>query len=182
MSRAANDSGAEYKAIFAERLKELRKRRGMTQSELAKLIAVSTNSISIYENGDLPSIGKLINLADAFGVSVDFLLGIEAEPIDSEDVEYCFSPDTITLGTLAREITGEDGNLKIDDEGNICATDSDISNPRLKRIEPLAHFLEQYYKYQQTISALPDPKALNRMYVSWLKNELEALDDIPLIE
>lgn len=182
MSRPTNDSGIEYKAIFAERLKELRKKSGMTQGELAKLIGVSTNSISIYENGDLPSIGKLISLANALGVSVDFLLGTAAEPIDDKNVAYSFSPDTITLGTLAREITGEDGKLEIDDDGNICAVIGASSDQGLGHIGRLADFLEQYYMYQQTINTLSDPKVLNRMYVSWFNNEMEALDDIPLIE
>lgn len=58
------------------RLKELRLAKGMTQSEVAKVIGYSSLSYSRYEKGERePDISTLCKLADFFEVSVDYLLG-----------------------------------------------------------------------------------------------------------
>lgn len=60
------------------RVKELREENGMKQSELGKLLNVQDAAISKYESGDIPLTGeKIIQLAEYFGVSTDYLLGLE---------------------------------------------------------------------------------------------------------
>lgn len=61
------------------RLKNLRKKRGYSpQSNVAELIGVSRYSLIKYENGDMmPSAQTLIDIADFYGVSVDYILGRE---------------------------------------------------------------------------------------------------------
>ena len=57
------------------RLKELRRARHITQLKLAMDLNMSQNSISRYESGQRePGIGELIQLADYFHVSLDYLL------------------------------------------------------------------------------------------------------------
>lgn len=59
---------------LGERIKSLREERGWTQEELAKKISIGQQYISKYESGKaFPSFKTLEKLADAFGVSVDFL-------------------------------------------------------------------------------------------------------------
>lgn len=61
---------------IAERLKELRKQRGYSQSELAKQLHVSKSTISMIELGSRqPSIEVLEMIADFFNVSLDYLRG-----------------------------------------------------------------------------------------------------------
>lgn len=56
-------------------LKELRKARNMTQSQLAKVAKVSQRSIANYEDGTrTPRLAVLMRISDYFGVSVDYLL------------------------------------------------------------------------------------------------------------
>lgn len=63
---------------FSERIKELREEKGLSQRQLAVEINVSQANISRWENGTQdPSTEWLVNLADYFNVSVDFLLGRE---------------------------------------------------------------------------------------------------------
>jgi len=58
------------------RLKELRKAKGMTQNEVAKVIGYSSLSYARYEKGERkPDINTLCKLADYFEVSVDYLIG-----------------------------------------------------------------------------------------------------------
>ena len=57
------------------RLRELRKARNVSQLKLAMDLNTNQNTISRYETGDRePGIAELINIADYFDVSVDYLL------------------------------------------------------------------------------------------------------------
>lgn len=59
-----------------DRLKELRKEKGLKQQELADEINVSKSAIGMYELGKrLPPSDVLEKLADFFGVTSDYLLG-----------------------------------------------------------------------------------------------------------
>ena len=61
---------------FGEKIKELRKKRGFSQAELAEKIGVTQKTICNYENGTrFPKGQKIINgFADIFDVSIDYLL------------------------------------------------------------------------------------------------------------
>ncbi len=57
------------------RLKELRLAHHMTQLHLAMELSMNQNTISRYENGERePGLAELIQIADYFHVSVDYLL------------------------------------------------------------------------------------------------------------
>lgn len=56
-------------------LKDLRKEKGLTQSEVADYLYVSSKTISRWENGDgMPDINVLTDIADFYGITVDELL------------------------------------------------------------------------------------------------------------
>lgn len=61
---------------FGDRVKQLRESVGMTQAELGKKVGVSDRVIGYYEsNNRFPKKQEIIiNLAEVFGVSVDYLL------------------------------------------------------------------------------------------------------------
>ena len=62
---------------FADRLKELRTERGLTQTKLAIAIGVNKSLIAKYELWtSRPRLNTICRLADYFDVSVDYLLGI----------------------------------------------------------------------------------------------------------
>lgn len=57
------------------RLRELRKKRNITQLKLAMDLGLNQNAISRYETGEREAdYATLIALADYFGVSIDYLL------------------------------------------------------------------------------------------------------------
>ena len=63
------------------RLKELRKKRKITQLKLAMDLNMNQNTISRYETGEREAnYVALIELADYFDVSVDYLLGRTDNP------------------------------------------------------------------------------------------------------
>lgn len=54
----------------------LRKQKGWSQTELAKVVGCSREIISKYEKDNvMPSIEMAKKIADAFGVSLDYLVG-----------------------------------------------------------------------------------------------------------
>ncbi len=75
---------------FNEKLHELRKKKGLTQEELAELLYVSRTAISKWESGrGYPNIDSLKAIAKFFGVSIDELLsGDELLTIAEEDSKH----------------------------------------------------------------------------------------------
>ena len=62
--------------MFGDKLREVRSIRGITQEQLAELADTSRAMIGRYETTDqLPALDTLIRIADALGVSTDYLLG-----------------------------------------------------------------------------------------------------------
>ena len=63
------------------RLRELRKAKGLTQVQLAEVINVKERQYQNLEAGtSLPSFNTLIALADYFDVSLDYLVGRTDNP------------------------------------------------------------------------------------------------------
>ncbi|MGN0452803.1 MAG: helix-turn-helix domain-containing protein [Ruminococcus sp.] len=56
------------------KIREERIKRGITQQQLAEMVDISTNFMSLIENGRNMSVETLIKIADALSVSVDYLL------------------------------------------------------------------------------------------------------------
>ncbi len=66
------------KRKIAQRLKELREDKGLSMQALSKIIGISDSSLGRWERGEGDITGdNLIILADFFGVSTDYLLGLE---------------------------------------------------------------------------------------------------------
>lgn len=60
---------------FGARLKVLRKQRNWAQKELAALVGIRFQQLNKYESGlNIPPAEMLVKLADALGVTVDYLL------------------------------------------------------------------------------------------------------------
>ncbi len=66
---------------FSERLLRLRKQAGLTQQAVADTLNIHRTSYTKYETGvATPDHQGLVALAKLFGVSVDYLVGHEADP------------------------------------------------------------------------------------------------------
>ena len=63
---------------LGEKLKEIRKRFGLSQEQLAEIMSVSRQAITKWENdGGLPDVSNLQELSKVFGITVDYLLNVE---------------------------------------------------------------------------------------------------------
>lgn len=64
-------------------IRELRRSKGLTQQQIADMLGITHGGYIKYEHGTVtPPADKLAKLADLFGVSTDYLLGREPEPVD----------------------------------------------------------------------------------------------------
>lgn len=81
---------------FNVRLRQLRQKNKLTQSELADILGLKPTAISNYESQrNEPSFDKLIALSKYFDVSCDYLLGVTdaylpvgGEVLDKDIVEF----------------------------------------------------------------------------------------------
>ena len=132
------------------RLKQLRKEKGLTQQELSVVIAVSYRTIQNWENEESQiKSDKAQKLAKYFSVSVGYLLGYEPESeqvSNYQKIKICFS-DGEELDFLVRNFT----------EKELTKITSQFNNGNLMRIRNLS----------------VNPKNVNYFYVDDFKESEE---------
>lgn len=73
---------------FGENVRRLRKERGWTQAEFAQRIGVHLNHINKIETGKyMPQFETVIEMANAFEVSLDYLAGVSTTGLDEIRIE-----------------------------------------------------------------------------------------------
>lgn len=94
---------------FGTRLRYLRKEYGLTQKELAKALSISNVVISSYEvNSRYPTTDAVIQLARFFGVTTDYLLGLEA--MRAVSVEGLKERDIILIRKIIHSLAADTTN------------------------------------------------------------------------
>lgn len=69
--------------MIADRIRELREQRGLTQSELARQLGITRSSVNAWEMGiSIPSTQYVVELAHLFKVTTDYLLCVDAATIN----------------------------------------------------------------------------------------------------
>ena len=87
----------DYKKIVARNITDLRRSKGITQTELAERLNYTDKAISKWERGEsIPDAVVLKKIADMFGVSIDYLF--------TEDHKYFFSRSGGSISRLRRLI------------------------------------------------------------------------------
>lgn len=88
-------------------LKSLRESHGISQQKLADAVGISQQSVNKYENHQTqPDIVTLIQIADFFHTSVDYLIGHSEAQAESEGVPvYRLTADELRLIDQYRRLT-----------------------------------------------------------------------------
>lgn len=105
---------------FGDRLRHLRSERNLHQSELGELLELSPSAIGSYErNLREPSYFHLTQIANLFGVSIDYLLCRTEERLTVYDY---ISQDSVPLAKLLTEytVTMDGETLTSRDKSRIC--------------------------------------------------------------
>ena len=84
--------------MIGQTIRDLRKQRKISQTELAKILHVSQQTVTAWETGKAePSSSAISSLADYFNVTTDYLLGRpekkddDAKTADIEDDDVIFT-------------------------------------------------------------------------------------------
>ena len=84
--------------MVADKIKFLREQIGLTQSDLAKRLGITRSSVNAWEMGiSVPSTQYVVELANIFRVSTDYLLGmktsaaVSVEGLTKEDVQIVYA-------------------------------------------------------------------------------------------
>ena len=93
--------------MLGKRINELRRASGMTQEELGKKLGVVKSTISLWESDSSePNHAATIALAKLFGVTTDYLLGVEGDTMGTEEKT---NEITQRVGRNIRSIREQDG-------------------------------------------------------------------------
>lgn len=138
------------------RIKELRKSKGLTQERLADIVGVTKLTILRWEKGDrVPKSDKAQQLADYFGVSVSYLLGYSE--YENKDEVKNLVYDTPDGGAVAGEVFDWIAQL--------------IGEKRMKRFLENTHSNDFiYYTFIDSEHNLRHTKKVNYSFFSLLDN------------
>ena len=79
---------------FNENLLELRNERGLRQKDVADSLAIAQPTYALYEAGERkPSVSILIRMAYYFGVTTDYLLGLDDVRTHDETIMHALLED-----------------------------------------------------------------------------------------
>lgn len=91
--------------ILADKIIRLRKRNGWSQEELADKLDVSRQSVSKWESAAaIPSLEKILQLSQLFGVTSDYLLKDEIEDEEFSDDKYAQEIRRVSLDEAVKYI------------------------------------------------------------------------------
>lgn len=99
-----------------DQIKEARKSARLTQSEVAQKLNITQGTYSQWENGKVRIDGaSLQRLADLFGVSIDYLLGMTSDPKQKKPTEGD-TPDEPFTDPVKREALSVFSSLSPEDQ------------------------------------------------------------------
>ena len=110
---------------LSERIRFLRKKKGLNQGELAEAIGINPSHLSRLENGKYqPSVDALQRIAQALEVSVDYLLSEDTDEIEVRIENKSLSERLRLIDTLE----------EADQQALIQVIDSMLTKQRMKQL------------------------------------------------
>jgi transcriptional regulator with XRE-family HTH domain len=105
---------------FSKRFKELREKKGLSQEALAERLKIPRSTVTNYENSDdrMPRQHRLSEIADFFGVSVDYLIGrADTDKLNKAEENFLNDIDKLSIEELKeKHILTIDGRMATKEE------------------------------------------------------------------
>ena len=120
---------------LANRLAELRKKKGLSQEELADMLHVSRQAVSKWERGEAsPDTDNLIELAKIYGISLDELVGLSSSSSTKEKENE--QEGIHIVDDEGNEVHVKDGSVYLKDEdGTVVKVDKDMAKNKVDTVE-----------------------------------------------
>ena len=114
---------------FKDRLRQLRKERKLTQTEVGKAIGVTAGSVSKFETGLKPASRETVErAANFFEVPIDFILGRS----DSREVNEDFSKKYHGIKSRLEQLPEEHQEIVLQNMLSIMESLEKLNNPNEK--------------------------------------------------
>lgn len=142
--------------LFAQRLVEARKKKGMSQHQVADRLKLSRGRIGNYEQATRePDTETLTLLADFYNVSVDYLLGLSENPTpvrfqsagEKNSYYVQHSPEESLRNAVKKALADSDSSNHLSDKLNrSISVYGKLSSPKMREnmIDNLATIIEMY--------------------------------------
>lgn len=89
---------------LGERYRDLRKDRKLTQEDLGNYLGLTRSAVNSWEMGlSIPSVSILISLSKFYGVTTDYLLGLDSS--DVIDVSNLSPEDRVIIHDLIKRLS-----------------------------------------------------------------------------
>lgn len=102
--------------LMAKRLRELRKKKGVSQFEVAKYLGIERPTYTAYESGASRPVRYIDKLSEYFNVSIDYIYGISDFPLSNE---IALPEDIKKIPIIATVKCGPDGLAFEEDNGYV---------------------------------------------------------------
>lgn len=150
-----------------ERIKELRKEKGLTQEELAKMLGLSAKSnIANYENGaNAPSDDVKLKMCEIFNCTMDYLMG--KSEFKTNEAEFLNYREKLAIDAMADSYSMF-LSLGLSPEQILFLKNFSMNNAHDKDMEQLEAFIEEFPKENRKniLSAI-------KIYLNKQKKQLE---------
>lgn len=171
-------------SVFAERLIAERKKKKLTQSELAEKAKISAQTVSYYEKSTKrPTLENAIAIANALDVSIEYLCGQDAskpgEAISTvadlvwRIIELSQYYGAIEVDAFTEEVPigfSDDAQWQTVDRKAVSISFRDVEQPEMVR----------FFENRKTMLGLLHNRTLDEtIYNSWLNGETQKLEKIP---
>ena len=153
------------------RIKELRKAKGVTVKELAETLGIAQSMLTNYENGSSTPRDQSVweKLAGYFGVSVSYLMGLTDTLVFPQDWDKGWHPETITIDVERVQKEYIDGKKPLEIIvsnlteylllANLVGLDPAEMETLLKTVQG---WIRERHKGQGAVIQLPDDYAANK--------------------
>lgn len=170
---ATKENNEKINSLFAKTLRELMNESGTSQFQLARAINKTRQTVSQYINGiSEPGYDTLIQIADFFGVSVDYLLGVSTVKSTNTDVQDIARLTGLYEPNILRLITWNslpEISCKPKDELTEC--EKEVLNAADPHITDLSNNPDENpFRYAKVL------------YINLINNLIRAIDDFPAQE
>lgn len=103
--------------MIKERLKELRKEKGLHQKDVAEVLGMSSTGYAGYEQGtNKPPADTLVTLARFYNVSSDYILGITDLRYTQDELDFYNAVKDMDVDQLIKEYNMTLGDEKLDEK------------------------------------------------------------------
>ena len=171
-------------SVFAERLIAERKKKKLTQSELAEKAKISAQTVSYYEKGTKrPTLENAIAIANALDISIEYLCGQDAsrpgEAISTvADLVWRITELSQYYGEIRIEAYTDEVPIGFADEAQWQTVDRKTVSVSFRDVEQPE--MVRFFENRKTMLGLLHNSTLDEtIYNSWLNGETQKLEKIP---